>query len=101
MKKYLNVEYLRTQADMPKANYRQYLVNVYNYYDDKIKQGNGQWCISSYSEIFSIITKDCHNPDCSYSAMKRYVKEMHDRGYIKDVFEDGEWHSYIVKELDF
>ena len=87
MKKSLDIEYLRSQKDMPNANYRQYLVNVYNYYYKKIQQGNGKWCISNLQDIYKIITKGCHNPDCSFSSMKRYVKEMHDAGYIKDVLK--------------
>ena len=100
-KREYQINILRSQKGNDHANYRKYMVNLYRYYERKIAESHTDWCISSLSEMYKIITDGCHNPDCSFSSMKRYVKEIHDLGYIKDVYEDGEWHSYIIKELDF
>lgn len=101
MKHYASVEYLRSQKDMPHANYRKYLVNVYNFYYKKIQDGNGEWCVRDTRSLHKCITEGCYKPDCSFSAAKRYEQEMHDRKYIKIVADSGVERIYIVKELDF
>lgn len=92
---------LRKQKDMPHANYRKYLVNIYNYYQQKCDENNADWCHSDLREIYKIVTVGAHNPDVSWTACKNYTKELKDMGYIKDKCVDGEWRSYVLKELDF
>lgn len=38
------VAYLKTQKDIPNADYRVYMINIYNYISDKCKENNNNWC---------------------------------------------------------
>ena len=51
--------------------------------------------------MYKLIKVGAHNPDVSFSACRRYMKEIHDLGYVKKKLVDGIWREYIVKELDF
>lgn len=92
---------LRSQVNNPKANYRKYLVNLYNYYVNECKKNNANWCVSNLQDMYKIITVGCHKPSVSFTACKGYIKELHELGYIQDKYVDGVWKSYVIKELDF
>ncbi len=98
------ISLLRSQKDKLNANYLIYMVNVYNYYLSKCNKNNSNWCYCSEckeQEMYKLIKVGAHNPDVSFSACRRYMKEIHDLGYVKKKLVDGIWREYIVKELDF
>ena len=92
------LEYLRSQKENPTGKYRRYLVNTYNYIlNDSIGRG---WSRARTREMIDYVYEG--NPDhMAYELVNKYKKTLKDLGYIKYVKENGEWHTHIVKELDF
>ena len=92
--------YLRAQKENPTGNYRKFLVNVYNYIlEDSMKDNRG-WSKANTREMMNYVYEG--SPDhMGYELINEWKKELKEMGYIKFVKENGEWHTYIVKELDF
>lgn len=63
---------LRSQVNNPKANYRKYLVNLYNYYVNECKKNNADWCVSNLQDMYKIITVGCHKPSVSFTACNAF-----------------------------
>ncbi len=98
------IAYLKTQKDIPNADYRVYMINIYNYISDKCKENNNNWCYCIECkewDIKKIITLGTHNSDMSLTECRRYIKELHELGYIKKRFVEGTWREYKIKEIDF
>lgn len=98
------IEYLRYQRDNNIGNYRKYLVNLYNYYNNKAKSNNSNWCYTDWSDIENLyyaIREGCSNPDVSRNAIKGYTKELEDYGYFKWGKDNKGWKIIILKPLDF
>ena len=94
------LEYLRAQKEKPTGNYRKYLVNIYNFIlEDSKKDGRG-WSKANTREMMKYVYEG--DPDhMGFELINEWKKELKEMGYIKFAKEKEEWHTYIVKELDF
>jgi hypothetical protein len=94
------LEYLRSQKENPTGNYRKYLVNIYNYILEESKKDNRGWSRANTREMLNYVYEN--KPDhMGYELINEWKKELKEMGYIKFVKENDEWHTYVVKELDF
>jgi hypothetical protein len=94
------LEYLRAQKVNTTGNYRKYLVNIYNFIlEDSKKDGRG-WSKASTREMINYVYEG--NPDhMGFGMINEWKKELKEMGYIKFIRENDEWHTYILKDLDF
>ncbi|NRT34128.1 hypothetical protein BJV38_003286 [Clostridium beijerinckii] len=94
------LDYLRDQKENPTGNYRKYLVRTYEYILNKSKENNTEWAKTNLREMIDYVYEE--SPDhMANELVVNYQKDLKNLGYIKKLKEDGEWHVYIIKELDF
>lgn len=96
------IEYLRSQKDNPTGNYRYYLVNIYMCFYNGAKANGTDWCPNV--DISTLVKAAYANitPDHSSRYMvQRWKDDLKKLGYICDRKVNGEWRTYILKELDF
>lgn len=94
------LKYLREQRDNPTGNYRKYLVNIYYFILEDSKIDNRGWSKANTREMIESVYGP--RPDhMGYEMINEWKKELKEMGYIKFVKEEGKWHTYIIKELDF
>lgn len=92
--------YLRSQKENTTGNYRKYLVRTYTYILNDSKVDNRGWSKSNLRKMYEYVYE--YKPDHMASELiVEYKNTLRDLGYIKSVNVDGEWHIYIIKELDF
>ncbi|WP_286909649.1 hypothetical protein [Clostridium sp. UBA1652] len=92
--------YLREQKENPTGNYRKYLVRTYMYILEDSKVDNRGWSKTTLNKMVEYVYED--NPDhMAREMVVEYKNTLRDLGYIRNAKEDGEWHTYIIKELDF
>lgn len=96
------IEYLRSQKEKPTGFYRQYLVNLYHLFYDGAKANGTDWCPNvSLSKMIKATYANI-NPDHQAKDMVlKWKRDLKKLGYIKDCNVNGEWRTYILKELDF
>lgn len=97
-KKAQKLVYLRSQKENPTGNYRKYLVNIYNYIlEDSTHSG---WSKANTRDMLNYVYGG--TPDhMGYELINQWKRELRDLGYIKFVKENDEWHTYIIRTLDF
>lgn len=94
------LKYLRDQKENPTGNYRKYLVRVYEYILNDSKVDNRGWSKTILNKMIDYVYEG--NPDhMARELIVEYKNTLRDLGYIRSVRQDGEWHTYIIKELDF
>lgn len=99
-KKREKLEYLRKQKENPTGKYRTYLVRTYMYILEDCKIDNRGWSKQNLNDMVKFIYEN--KPDhMGWELALEYKKTLKDLGYIKNVKENNEWHTYIIKELDF
>ncbi|MDF2544326.1 MAG: hypothetical protein K0S47_4044 [Herbinix sp.] len=94
------LEYLRSQKENSTGNYRKYLVNIYSFILEDSKKDNKGWSKANTREMLSYIYEN-KSDHMGYELINEWKKELKEMGYIKFVKENDEWHTYIVKEIDF
>ncbi|MCM0648649.1 hypothetical protein NBE98_09710 [Clostridium swellfunianum] len=94
------LKYLREQKENPTGNYRKYLVRTYGYIQNDSKVDNRGWSKTTLRKMMNYVYEG--NPDhMANELVVEYKNTLRDLGYIKNIKENGEWHTYIIKELDF
>lgn len=94
------LNYLREQRENPTGNYRKYLVRTYEYILNDSKIDNRGWSKTTLRKLTDYVYEG--SPDhMGTELVVEYKNTLRDLGYIKNVKEDDEWHTYITKELDF
>ena len=96
------IEYLRSQKENPTGFYRQYLVNLYHLFYNGAKKNGTDWCpnVGIYTMVKAAYANIPGEHESSYRVRKG-KEDLEKLGYIKDCNVDGEWRTYILKELDF
>ena len=84
----------------PTGNYRKYLVNIYNFILEDSRVDNRGWSKANTRKMIEYVygTRPDHR---GYEIINEWKKELKEMGYINVVKENGAWHTYITKELDF
>lgn len=96
------IEYLRSQKEHPTGNYRRYLVNLYELFYNGAKNQGTDWCPNINVPTMVKAAYANLSPDHLSSQMVlRWKDDLKELGYIADRKVDGEWRTYILKELDF
>lgn len=96
------IKYLRSQKENPTGNYRMYLVNLYNLFYKGAKANGTNWC--SNVDIPTMIKAAYSNVETDHESLfmvQRWKNDLKKLGYICDRKVNGEWRTYILKELDF
>jgi len=94
------LKYLREQKESPSGNYRKYLVRTYEYILNDSKIDNRGWSKTTLRKMVDYVYED--NPDhMAIEMVIEYKNTLRDLGYIKNIKENEEWHTYIIKDLDF
>lgn len=94
------LNYLRKQKENPTGNYRKYLVRTYEYILDDSKIDNRGWSKTTLNKMVNYVYEGA--PDhMARELVVEYKNTLRDLGYIRNIKENGEWHTYIIKELDF
>lgn len=100
VQKQQKLAYLRSQKEHTTGNYRKYLVRTYEYIANDCKIDNRGWSKQNLRDMVNYIYEN--DPDhMGVELAIEYKRTLKDLGYIRNVKEDGEWHTYIIKELDF
>ncbi len=96
------IEYLRSQKDNPAGNYRRYLVNLYELFCNGAKKNGTDWCPNvSKKEMIKAAYAGVKIDHASWEMVQRWKDDLKKLGYLKDCNVNGEWRTYILKELDF
>lgn len=94
------LQYLREQREKPTGNYRKYLVRTYEFILNDSKIDNRGWSNTNIRNMIAYVYEN--NPDhMGFEMVVEYKNTLRDLGYIKNIKENNEWHTYIIKELDF
>lgn len=94
------LRYLREQKENPTGNYRKYLVRTYEYILNDSKVDNNRWSKANLRKMVDYVYEGY--PDhMAIDLIVEYKNTLRDLGYIRSKKENGEWHTYIIKELDF
>ncbi len=90
---------LRQKNGVP-GNFRKYLINLYNYIDQKIKASDTDYCVTDLQEMIDAVYEG--NPDhMAYKMVVDYKKTLYKLGYISYKKVGNEWRTYIIKDVDF
>lgn len=96
------ITYLRSQKDNPTGNYRQYLVNIYNLFSNCAKANGTDWCPNiDIPTIVKAAYAGLETDHESWYMVQKWKGDLKKLGYIGDRNVNGEWRTYILKELDF
>ncbi len=94
------LEILLRQKNGGVGHYREYLVNLYNYFLNKATEKGKDYCTTTIPEMMKAVYGS--SPDhMANELVVEYKKDLAKLGYIKNIKEDGEWRTYIIKEIDF
>lgn len=95
-------ETLQRQKNGGKGNYRTYLVNLYNLFYEEAKLNGTDWCPSvSVHRMVQAAYFGLEVDHMSRTMVLRWKDDLKKLGYICDKNVNGEWRTYILKELDF
>lgn len=94
------LKYLREQKENPTGNYRKYLVRLYTCILEDSKIENRGWSNIKLSTLKAYVYEQ--EPDHMGTDMIiEWKKELKEMGYLRNQKVDGNWRTYIIKELDF
>ncbi len=93
---------LLAQKNGVEGNYRRYLVNIYNLYCEEARKNGTEWSPNvSPSRLIRAAYSGLDVDHMSYDMVQKWKRELKEMGYLRDKYVDGEWRTYILKELDF
>lgn len=96
------IAYLRSQRDNPTGNYRRYLVNIYNLYEQYAIKNRTDWAPNFSKYRLSKAAYSGLKPDHMVGDMvERWKDDLINIGYIELRVVDGEERIYLLKDLDF
>ena len=96
------IEVLKSASRRDAGNYYKLLKLIYNLHLKYIDEHNQSYSTISLKQLSDTIRRELPAMESiNPSSIIEYQRALAKLGYLKIVLEQGEWHIYITKDLDF